>query len=193
MYDASNASPVQFSVTCFLESTKRWQRVKTPPPGAFLSVTAKIAGRTTDTNRLALRVLDLAYLLIPALATAASTPTASPPSKHSNRWEGRAGPSTPSKRPRISESANEPANPPDRDTTPPDMTPTGRDLLRPEHPTESASVPASPPLTAARPDDSPLGSARPLTSDSGPRPHRNRHPPKKYADLEPTAASRMES
>jgi len=91
---------------------------------------------------------------------------------------GPRGPSTPSKRPRISESANEPANPLDRDTTPPDMAQTGRDLLPPEHPIESASVPASPPLTAARPDDSPLGSARPLTSDAGPRPHRNRHPPK---------------
>ena len=123
MFNTSNAPLAQFSVTCFLENTKRWQRVKTPPPGAFLSVTAKVAGRTTDTNRLALRVVDLAYLPRPAsaTATAAPTPTATPPSKRSNRWEGRAGLSTPSKRTHILEPANEPANPPNRDTTLLDM------------------------------------------------------------------------
>ncbi|KAK4206744.1 plasma-membrane choline transporter-domain-containing protein [Rhypophila decipiens] len=55
VYDASKAAPVQFSVSCFLEDTKRWEKVKTPQSGAFLSVTAKLAGRTTDTNHLALR------------------------------------------------------------------------------------------------------------------------------------------
>ncbi|KAL8366220.1 hypothetical protein RB595_004810 [Gaeumannomyces hyphopodioides] len=59
VYDALKAAPVQFSVACFLENTRRWQKVKTPPLGAFLSVTAKVAGRTAHTNRLALRVLDL--------------------------------------------------------------------------------------------------------------------------------------
>ncbi|KAH7109129.1 hypothetical protein EDB81DRAFT_585724, partial [Dactylonectria macrodidyma] len=62
VYDASKASPVPFSITCFFENTKRWQRVRTPSPGALLSITAKVAGRTTDTNQLALRILDLAYL-----------------------------------------------------------------------------------------------------------------------------------
>ncbi|KAH8661070.1 hypothetical protein BGZ61DRAFT_301742, partial [Ilyonectria robusta] len=62
VYDASKASPVPFSVTCFFENTKRWQKVRTPSPGALLSITAKVAGRTTDTNQLALRVLDLAYM-----------------------------------------------------------------------------------------------------------------------------------
>ncbi|KAK2122388.1 hypothetical protein NOF04DRAFT_1154740, partial [Fusarium oxysporum II5] len=62
VYDTSKAVPVAFSVACFLENTKRWQRVKIPPSGAFLSITAKVAGHTIDTNQLALRVLDLAYL-----------------------------------------------------------------------------------------------------------------------------------
>ncbi|KAF6517588.1 hypothetical protein HZS61_003149 [Fusarium oxysporum f. sp. conglutinans] len=62
VYDTSKAASVAFSVTCFLENTKRWQRVKIPPAGAFLSITAKVAGRTVDANQLALRVLDLAYL-----------------------------------------------------------------------------------------------------------------------------------
>lgn len=94
VYDALKASSVPFSVTCFFENTKRWQKVRTPSPGALLSITAKVAGRTTDTNQLALRVLDLAYMPRPAQAPPATpTPTATPPSKRSARWEGRATPS----------------------------------------------------------------------------------------------------
>ncbi|KAK9438316.1 extracellular membrane protein, 8-cysteine region, CFEM, partial [Metarhizium brunneum] len=62
VYDASKAAPAHFCVVCFLEDTKRWRKVKTPASGALLTVTAKIAGRTRDTNLLALRVLNLAYL-----------------------------------------------------------------------------------------------------------------------------------
>ncbi|KAL8325259.1 hypothetical protein RB597_008495 [Gaeumannomyces tritici] len=194
VYDTSRAAPVQFAVTCFLENTRRWQKVKTPPSGAFLSVTAKVAGRTAHTNRLALRVLDLTYLPRPpsAAPVSTSTPTPTPPSKRSSRWEGRAGPSTPSKRPRVSDPANEPANPSDSDTTAPEIAQTGHDPLHTENSPGSASVPAPPP-TAARPGDSLLSSVRPLTSESGPRPHRSRHLPKKYADLEQTAVNRMES
>ncbi|KAJ3455030.1 hypothetical protein MRS44_013630 [Fusarium solani] len=107
VYDSSKSAPVAFSVACFLEITKRWHRVKTPTAGALLSITAKIAGRTTDTNQLALRVLDLAYLPRPApVPTAAPTPSSTPTSKRSVRWEGRATPSTPSKRRRGDESAS---------------------------------------------------------------------------------------
>ncbi|KAJ3453671.1 hypothetical protein MRS44_017918 [Fusarium solani] len=107
VYDSSKSAPVAFSVACFLEITKRWHRVKTPTAGALLSITAKIAGRTTDTNQLALRVLDLAYLPRPApVPTAAPTPSSTPTSKRSVRWEGRATPSTPSKRQRGDESAS---------------------------------------------------------------------------------------
>ncbi|RSL42531.1 hypothetical protein CEP54_015451 [Fusarium duplospermum] len=99
VYESSKSAPVAFSVACFLESTKRWHRVKTPTAGALLSITAKIDGRTTDTNQLALRVLDLAYLRRPApVPTAAPTPSSTPTSERSVRWEGRATPSTPSKR-----------------------------------------------------------------------------------------------
>ncbi|CAG9950837.1 unnamed protein product [Clonostachys rosea f. rosea IK726] len=107
VYDSSKSAPVAFSVACFLESTKRWHRVKTPTAGALLSITAKIAGRTTDTNQLALRVLDLAYLPRPApVPTATPTPSSTPTSKRSLRWDGRATPSTPCKRRRGSESAS---------------------------------------------------------------------------------------
>ncbi len=47
------------------------------------------------------------YLPRPDSAALPPTPTATPPSKRSARWEGRATPSTPSKRPRMSEPAQE--------------------------------------------------------------------------------------
>ncbi|RYC79339.1 hypothetical protein BFJ63_vAg17781, partial [Fusarium oxysporum f. sp. narcissi] len=107
VYNTSKGAPVAFSVVCFLENTKRWQRVKIPPAGAFLSLTAKVAGRTVDANQLALRVLDLAYLPRPAsVPTPTPTPSSSPTSKRSAPWEGRATPFTPSKRRRGSDSAS---------------------------------------------------------------------------------------
>ena len=63
VYDASKAAPVHFSVACYFENTKRWQKVSLSPSGTFLCITANVAGRTTDANLLALPVLDLAYLL----------------------------------------------------------------------------------------------------------------------------------
>lgn len=103
VYNTARAAPVSFSTACFLDHSKRWQRVKTPPGGTLLSVTAKIAGRTADTNHLALRVLDFTYLPRPASAVVAPSSTATSPSQRSLRWHGRVAPSTPSKRPRIDE------------------------------------------------------------------------------------------
>jgi hypothetical protein len=64
-------------------------------------VTAKIVGRTAETNRLALRVLDLSYLpkQTITLATPATPSSASTTAwKRSNRWDDRVESSTPSKR-----------------------------------------------------------------------------------------------
>ncbi|KAK3364011.1 hypothetical protein B0T25DRAFT_443757 [Lasiosphaeria hispida] len=127
IYEASKAAPVQFSVACFLENTKRWEKVKTPPAGAFLGVTAKLAGRTVDTNRLALQVLDLTYLPRPNSGTAMPTPTTTPPSKRS-RWDGRAPSSTPSKKPRTSKLVDGSTMPSNRNTTPPEATHAGTKL-----------------------------------------------------------------
>ncbi|KAF1814388.1 hypothetical protein P152DRAFT_465257 [Eremomyces bilateralis CBS 781.70] len=62
VYNASNAAPVPYSMACFLEDSKRWAKVKIPQAGTFITLTAKVVGRTTNTNLLALRILDLAYL-----------------------------------------------------------------------------------------------------------------------------------
>ncbi|OAQ65455.1 extracellular membrane protein, 8-cysteine region, CFEM [Pochonia chlamydosporia 170] len=175
VYDASKAAPAHFSVVCFLEDTKRWKKVKTPAPGALLTVTAKIAGRTRDTNLLALRVLDLAYLPRPASAPT-PTPTDTPPSKRSDRWRGRV-PSTPSKRPRISDRAIEAANPSDRNTTLPDASSGALVFPHSKLTTEPISVPTSPSTTAG-PEESSSTPGLPLASDGGARPRRNRHPPR---------------
>ena len=42
IYDASKATLVPFSVACFLENTKRWQRVKIPLAGAFLRLSGAL-------------------------------------------------------------------------------------------------------------------------------------------------------
>jgi hypothetical protein len=44
VYDSSKAAPLQFSV-CFFERGKRWQNVKIPPSGSYISVTAKIVAK----------------------------------------------------------------------------------------------------------------------------------------------------
>jgi hypothetical protein len=183
VYDASKTASVQFSVVCFLENTNRWKKVKTPPSGAFLSISAKVAGRTADTNHLALRVLDLAFLPRPASAMAMPTPTTTtPPSKRSSRWEGRAAPSTPSKRPRALEPADDAAGWSEIDTTPPEPKRAGRGLHT-EHTTDSPSARPSP-STVADAEVSSLTSVPTQTSDSASRPQRNRQLPKKYVDLD---------
>ncbi|KAL8366926.1 hypothetical protein RB595_010565 [Gaeumannomyces hyphopodioides] len=178
VYDTTKAAPVPFSVACFLQSTKRWEKIKIPPAGDLLSITAKVAGRTKDTNQLALRVLNLAYLPRPASAPVTPASTATPPSKRSARWEGRAPPSTPSKRPRPLEPAGEAANPPGEN--PCSQNPTRR-RLDPSHVediTESSPIPSSP-STAVAPAESSFALIPSPDLDGDSRPHRNRYPPKR--------------
>lgn len=186
VYDTSKAAPVAFSVACFLENTKRWQRVKIPPAGAFLSVTAKVAGRTTDANQLALRVLDLAYLPKPAsVPTATPTPSSTPTLKRSARWEGRAAPSTPSKRRRGSEGASL-AGSSYKNPLPQSTEGRSHVLIAEGSPDSSANPPSNPPSPSTMADagDSSI-TLHPFPGpDGGTRPHRNRHPPKKYPHKE---------
>ncbi|KAH7111460.1 hypothetical protein B0J13DRAFT_461913, partial [Dactylonectria estremocensis] len=153
------------------------QKVRIPSPGALLSITAKVAGRTTDTNQLALRVLDLAYLPRPAqVPPATPTPAATPPSKRSARWEGRATPSTPSKRQRISEGASDITEPPYGNPTSQEAT--GGRLHLPNLADNAKASPNPPsPLTIADAKESSITLAPSPSPDSGTRPHHSRHPP----------------
>uniref|UniRef100_A0A0D2Y8C7 Uncharacterized protein n=1 Tax=Fusarium oxysporum (strain Fo5176) TaxID=660025 RepID=A0A0D2Y8C7_FUSOF len=186
VYDTLKAAPIAFSVTCFLETTKRWQKVKIPQSGAFLSITAKVTGRTTDTNQLALRVLDLAYLPRPAaVPTATPTPSSTPTSKRSARWEGRATPFTPSKRRRGSDSASLAGSSYKRQLPQPTEGHSHVSIAE-----DSLDPPANSPSNSPSPSAMADAGESSITlhpfpgPDGGTRPHRNRHPPKKYPHKE---------
>ncbi|KAH7146660.1 hypothetical protein B0J13DRAFT_664142 [Dactylonectria estremocensis] len=157
MYDASKASPVPFFIAYFFKNTKRWQKVRTPSPRALLSITAKVAGRTTDTNQLALRVLDLAYMPRPAQAPSATpTPTATPPSK----------------RQRVSEGASDVAEPSYGNPTSQEATGGRLHLLHIVDSVKASPNPPSP-LTIADAEESSITLAPSSSSDSGIRLHRS--------------------
>src|SRR5438045_4355919 len=113
VYDNMKSGPTSFSVVCFFETTRRWQNVKIPPSDSLITVTAKIAGHMADTNQLALRVLDLLYLLKPSPKTATPSSSTTPISKRPNRWDGRADSTTPSKKPHVSAGNQDSSHRPD--------------------------------------------------------------------------------
>ena len=110
VYDTSKVAPTQFSVDCFFENIKRWEKVRIPPSCTYVSVTAKVAGRTKS-NHLALRVLDLSYLPRAAAATTTPDSTSIIPAKRSSRWDRRANPSTPSKKTRQLDTVDDHSRP----------------------------------------------------------------------------------
>ncbi|KAF1807902.1 hypothetical protein P152DRAFT_517962 [Eremomyces bilateralis CBS 781.70] len=171
VYDVSKSTSVPSTMACFFEDSKRWQKVKTPQAGSFLSLTAKVAGRTSDTNLLALRVLDLAFLPKPTSTGLTPTPITTPSSKRLDRWEGRPALSTPSKKPRLLDPAIE-------ILTPSDSTPRGLDRPHTDRTTDSQPTPSSL-STTTQLDDSSNISNPPRSSDSGFRPRRNCRPSKK--------------
>ncbi|KAH6985241.1 hypothetical protein EDB80DRAFT_591255 [Ilyonectria destructans] len=97
IYDATKAEAIEFSVTCYFGSGRRWENMIVPNTDSFVSVTAKVVGRTS-TNQLAVRVLDLTYLPKPPSYNTPATPSNA--KKRQDRWGGRAQ-SSPSKKPRL--------------------------------------------------------------------------------------------
>ena len=98
VYDPSKTTPFSFSVMCYFSSGKRWEKFKVPDTGSYVSVTAKVVGRSTRENRLAVRVLDMSYIpgsFSTPVPLPASTPSTS--SKREARWDGRVESTTPSK------------------------------------------------------------------------------------------------
>jgi hypothetical protein len=192
VYDTSKSAPIQFSVVCFFENGRRWQKVKIPSSGSYIGVTAKIVGRTTETNCLALRVLDLAYLPRSTdTTTSAPNLTPTPTSKRSNRWVGRVDSSTPTKKQKLETEAKPADSSEDNSTTMAQTTPhtpTGSekddlqlDATGLEHLNDSPSPHHD--LHYPEPTDLGLSSASSIPSqpsDSGSRPQRIRRRPKTF-------------
>jgi hypothetical protein len=91
------------SLICYFSSGKRWEKVKVPNTGSYVSMTAKVVGRTTEENRPAVRILYMSY--IPkSFSTPVSSPgsTQSTSSKQPNCWSGCVESVTPSKKIRYS-------------------------------------------------------------------------------------------
>jgi hypothetical protein len=111
VYDSPKTGHTDFTLNCYFTNGRRWAKVRLPPSGSFVAVTAKIAGRTASDNRLAVRVLDMSYLP-KSTSTSTSTPTLTPGSskKQVDRWSRNAESSTPSKRIRRSSPKNSPSS-----------------------------------------------------------------------------------
>ena len=157
VYDASTAGVKEFSVVCFFEISKRWGKTIIPPSGTYISVTAKIVGRTIN-NHLALRVLDFAYLPRPTVTPSSQSGSSPLISKRSYRWGGRIN--TPSKKPRTSDVKPSSTAVPH---TPPTVDNDEADVQLTDH--------ASPSSITADPDH---------ISDSETRPRRHRRAPKVF-------------
>jgi len=139
VYDPPTAGARHFSVICFFESGRRWEKVTITPSGTHVSVTAKIVGHTTN-NHLALRVLDFAYLPRPTSTSAVQNTPSPLASKRSYRWGGRID--TPSKRIRTSEgSAAVPHTPPAVDNGEADHTSPSSTPANPDHISDSDGRP----------------------------------------------------
>ncbi len=110
VYDSPKTGHIDFTLNCYFGNGRRWAKVRLPPSGSFVAVTAKIAGRTASENRLAVRVLDMSYLP-KSSSVSTSTPTLTPGSskKQIDRWSRNAESSTPSKRIRHSSPKKSPS------------------------------------------------------------------------------------
>jgi hypothetical protein len=107
--DPSNPKSTEFSIFCFFPHGNRWKNTPVPNAGSCVSITAKVVGRVTKKNCLAVRMLDMSYLS--SLSTSSPTSTQSTPSKRANRWSQRVDSTTPSKKIRTSIPEEDPVTP----------------------------------------------------------------------------------
>jgi hypothetical protein len=183
---------VQFSVVCFFESGKRWQKVKTPSSGSYISVTGKIVGRMAETNKFVFRVLDLAYLLRSSSTAVTPGSALTPTSKRFNRWDGRLDSSTPLKMRKLDTGSRSADGSEENMTIIADTAPhiplavendvnlqLPAAIIEYANGIHSVSHGFSSP-TAVDPDESSVSSIPSQLSDSGSRARRNRHAPKVF-------------
>jgi hypothetical protein len=183
VYDLSKAAPFNFSVMCYFSSGKRWENFKVPNTGSFVSMAAKVVGRTTKENRLAVRILDISYTPRPFDTPGSPLPsTPSTSSKRESRWGGRIESTTSSKRKSRGGDRVESPTPSKkpRDSAPEaNLTVSSEAQSRRTPPGQLSTISQHP--RASSPIDGDLSSTSTITSqtsDDGRRPQRNSRPSK---------------
>lgn len=112
VYDPSNKASVAFTVSFYFKNGNRWTNFPLLARQSRIFITGRIFGITTNTPRLAIGVDDVYFIPnLGSITTAPVTPTSSVgKQKQADRWNSRANPMTPIKRPRrlISSSDSQP-------------------------------------------------------------------------------------
>ncbi|KAJ5904789.1 uncharacterized protein N7473_001705 [Penicillium subrubescens] len=103
VYDLSNKASVTFTVSIYFRNGNRWTNFPVLARQSRIFIAGRIFGITTSTPRLAIGVDDVYFIpTIGSTLTAPVTPTSSAgKQKQADRWNSRANPVTPIKRPRM--------------------------------------------------------------------------------------------
>jgi len=172
VYDPFNPKSAEFSIFCFFSNGRRWEKTPVPNAGSCISITAKVVGRVTTKNCLAVRILDMSYLSLPS--TSSPTSTQPTPAKRANRWSRRVDSTTPSKKIRTSIPEEDPITP--SNSAPRTFEPELEQHSSATISGDASSNHQSPVLTLVEHNRSPVDSiaAQPLCLDE--RPQRIRRP-----------------
>jgi hypothetical protein len=103
VYDLPNKASVAFTVSIYFRNGNRWTKFPILARQSRIFITGRIFGITTNAPRLAISVDDVYFIPnLSSITTAPVTPI-SPvgKQKQTDRWNNRANPITPIKRPRI--------------------------------------------------------------------------------------------
>lgn len=103
VYDLSNKSSVTFTVSIYFRNGNRWTNFPILAMQSRIFIAGRIFGTTTNTPRLAIGVDDVYFIPnLGSITTPPMTPTSSAgKQKQADRWNARANPLTPMKRPRT--------------------------------------------------------------------------------------------
>lgn len=98
-----------FTVSIYFRNGNRWTKFPVLSRQCRIFITGRIFGITTNTPRLAIGVDDVYFIPnLSSITTAPVTPTSSVgKQKQADRWNSRANPATPTKRPRTLASSSD--------------------------------------------------------------------------------------
>jgi hypothetical protein len=101
VYDVPNKASVTFTVSIYFRNGNRWTKFPALARQSRIFITGRIFGVTNNTPRLAIGVDDVYFIPnLSSITTAPVTPSSSAgKQKQADRWNSRANPITPAKRP----------------------------------------------------------------------------------------------